>query len=907
MFDLTKDLDRYAGIPPYASEHYGVYQPLLGWNSRLTREWISSEARVIDPRLRRILNGRITPGPTDAADFIATPLQPGSGKSPWRVTVLKDLQSELVAVLRDSVQAFVDSHDGHLPAGEEWNRIVEINALMDPEGVMRIVNDRHRERINARIYAKYEGHPPGTAIEAAMAEHLAVMQYESQIAAALLFYAEGQQPYRPDTLAKLFGVSVAPDLEALFESTDPLANIDPNDGSGVLSPVGFIHLFRQYFFDLGTFLGEPVEHIWLTPGATTEVIEVSTRRTLVERTEENLLESTEKAERSSSVKDELSDAIRAENESSTKLGVSTTNTVTFGVYQGTATASVNADSARKEAREDVHKQSREQSEKLSTEIKRSFKSVFRTVTETTDTRTKRYVLTNPGKDLLNFELRRKMRRVGVQLQDLGTQLCWQVFVDDPGASLGLAELVHYAESPDLASIKEPDPLPYPAPIVTNLTVPIEFRGINTDDNAGALYQWSGQGADGASYGNRMNTDDEDEQDKRIGMGPFTFNVQRPQEDYELKEVRPIGAQSGQIGVVRSIDKGVTAGTGDHPFTVVMHQLQFNNQKQVQLDVEAVFTPTANAITTYNARKKKAQDAYDAEVYRLVRKSYTDSVRDRINASRATASRPSWDLREEERTVVYRELLRRLMQQQGGHDDAQRRLNHVRSEIVRSLFDVDAMLYFVAPEWWVPRLHQTSHAFNADVATNGQVVNLSDENQVRWSDTPHRPDNYSITEQSVPAALGSSLGWLLQHDGDNLRNAFLNSPWVKAIIPIRKGRETAALNWLRAMEGHEHDGWDAAFVASTPEDELLVAEVVADGNPPLLGHVLEKIAERLAKTNSDIVNTLAADKVFESGFDPLDGGFDAGLPANKVFSQWISVLPTDQIVAVEYAPSNPLEV
>jgi hypothetical protein len=54
-----------------------------------------------------------------------------------------------------------------------------------------------------------------------------------------------------------------------------------------------------------------------------------------------------------------------------------------------------------------------------------------------------------------------MRRVGVQLQDLGTQLCWQVFVDDPGSALGLAELVHYAESPDLANLKEPDPLPYP--------------------------------------------------------------------------------------------------------------------------------------------------------------------------------------------------------------------------------------------------------------------------------------------------------------------------------------------------------------------------------------------------------------------------------------------------------------
>ena len=53
--------------------------------------------------------------------------------------------------------------------------------------------------------------------------------------------------------------------------------------------------------------------------------------------------------------------------------------------------------------------------------------------------------------------------------------------------------------------------------------------------------------------------------------------------------------------------------------------------------------------------------------------------------------------------------------------------------------------------------------------------------------------------------------------------------------------------------------------------------------------------------------IAADAVFETGFDPLAGGFDAGLPANQVFSQWISVLPTDQIVAVEYTAAPTLDV
>ena len=62
------------------------------------------------------------------------------------------------------------------------------------------------------------------------------------------------------------------------------------------------------------------------------------------------------------------------------------------------------------------------------------------------------------------------------------------------------------------------------------------------------------------------------------------------------------------------------------------------------------------------------------------------------------------------------------------------------------------------------------------------------------------DNYYITEDSEPAKLGSSLGWLLQLDGDNMRNAFLNAPWVKAVMPIRPGKEEAAINWLKGVEG-----------------------------------------------------------------------------------------------------------
>lgn len=893
MFKLLKDLDteKYQGIPPYASEHYGVYQPLLGWESKLTKKWIE-RGSVLDPRVKRILDGRVWPGPLDVLnddprEFLARPLQPGSGKSPFKVILAKDLNSELLKLVQISVQSFVDNNNGRLPEDGEWNQLIEINNFMDAEhGPLRMVNKIHRDRLFRKVGEK------ATAEKFAVAktEHLALMQYESQIAAFLLFHAEGHPGFLPNELKKLFYVQVAPQLsDILAPPPDPLVDIDPKSKSGALSPVGFIHLYRQYFFDLGTFLGEPVEHIWLAPGTTIELIEVSTRKTIIERSEESSEERTTRSEESTAVKDEISDAVKSENASSTKLGVSTSFTVNYKVFQGTASANFGVESTRKDARETTHKQNREQSEKLSSEIKRSFKSVFKTVTETTDTRSRRYVLQNTSLDLINYELRRKMRRVGVQLQDLGTHLCWQVFIDDAGASLGLSELVHFAESPDLANLKKQD-VPHPDAIKKPYSARIFFEGYNgNDDNgAGADYGDPYERNDGKYVGHRTNTNDEGVEDREVFMGPFTYNFDLPKANYMLSAVNILGPQGNKKAVARpAVFKAATASS----FNLIMDELSFGGSNEILLDVELVFTPGSKAMADYEEAKKDAQAKYDADKQRLLEKSFMESVRQRIKDARNIKSRPSWDLREEERTIVYRKLISRLMQDSWKlpDTDENRRLSHVRSEVIRSIFDVDAMLYFVAPEWWMPRRHKSQYSGKAE-------FHLTDKDLVKWDDIEKRADNYKITEDSAPAKLGSSLGWLLQLDGDNLRNAFLNAPWVKAVIPIRPGREKAALKWLNSIEGHENDGWDKLYVGK--DDPEFIGKTV--------GEVLEIITDRMEKENGDIKNVLEADKVFEHGFDHLAGGFDAGLPANQVFSQWVSVLPTDQIVAAKYEPTNLLE-
>jgi hypothetical protein len=232
-------------------------------------------------------------------------------------------------------------------------------------------------------------------------------------------------------------------------------------------------------------------------------------------------------------------------------------------------------------------------------------------------------------------------------------------------------------------------------------------------------------------------------------------------------------------------------------------------------------------------------------------------------------------------MIYRSLIGKLMRV-GGIDYV-----HVTAELIRSLFDIESMLYFVAPEWWKPR--KVSGSPQSVTASDDEGQPLTPANRVSWggAEATGRP-NYLVTENSAPAPLGSSLGWLIQLDGDNHRNAFLNSPWVKAVIPIRPGREVAAIKWLQA-----------AHVEGTGSLDLPYGGTERDLQGLTIGNALMQMAESLAQSNTDIKNTLETERVFESGFDPLDGGFRASGKPYTVFDQWIEILPTDQVVATEY--------
>ena len=232
--------------------------------------------------------------------------------------------------------------------------------------------------------------------------------------------------------------------------SDPFLEIDPRDGlHGVsVSPLGIVHYFRQYFFELDSFLGSPVGHVWLAPGSTVELVESSTRRGLDREDPRDRDRDTDPDRERRHDEGRTERGSQAGQPRGHQAGLLSDREAVVAIGNLTATGSVNLDKTQAMARESTHKRLREQSEKLSQELRNEVKTTFKTVTESTDVSSRRYVISNESTtDLQNFELRRKMRGVVVQVQDIGTYLCWETFVDDPGRELGLANLVHVGKPP----------------------------------------------------------------------------------------------------------------------------------------------------------------------------------------------------------------------------------------------------------------------------------------------------------------------------------------------------------------------------------------------------------------------------------------------------------------------------
>lgn len=947
---MAQDLySQFVGRLPYASEMLGIYRPMIGWNSQRKRNrLINSYVAGLPGTLRQVIPSFVPDvaiawtDPGFAGDDVAA--KPGSVRDRPQLRA----SSMFSSYLFNGIAEQLDTRFG--PAGperdEDW-RAIDDELIADV--LQGSVVDQWRGDLAKRQREIEEAHEAGLitdrgqALRQTQREFEQALEDESRLGGVLLALVQNE---KFPTLNELFldkkhstSAAVVANQLRLIENriTDPFEQFDPAIGlPGVsVSPIGIVHLFRQYFFEFETFLGTPVSHVWLSPGSTVELIESSTRRTTVERTVSTDFESRTQTETSQKEQDELSEAVKSDNRSDSKLGFSTTATQSWGTGSVTATASLNLDSTQQLAREDIHKRIREQSEKISTDIRNRYQTTFKTVTETTDVSSKRYVLANTTHELINYELRRKMRRVGVQVQDIGTFLCWETFVDEPGAALGLSNLVHIAKPADLAPQPDQNEIPRPPDLDRPFTV---------------TAQW---GYDGAMLVGK--------EGPAVPGGPVVpphfklttasaniqiepgYRIAEQPGDWMYLGVRQIQGDQGQrwgfVGIVRNqqdIEIGVLPydwGSPNPNAPSLRRTPSWDEPVGWTLAGQLKLVPTDDKLAEVALANQKITDAKEAakrKEERDTKTAFYTAVQERVDQASTIRTRKFEDLREEERTVVYRALIRDLMAKNpesdkdnydvaDGEDDARLELRHVYSTVLNSIFDIDKMLYFVAPEWWKPRRHYSQY-FGDSAISMGEA-------EVGWSDNEWRIDNYYITAKSEPARLGSSLGWILQLDGDDNRNRFLNAPWVRAVIPIRPGKEVAAMNWLKkaGVEGIDGLGDDYAEVSERAEITTGLDDAgIPHSDPPTIEDALRYLCLRVSEKHAestevslypdrpgipdeDKVYSTPVDKVYEHGFYPLERSFrfdpreqPADTQTSKNFqciAQWTEILPTDQVVPV----------
>jgi hypothetical protein len=936
MMRKSHDLNPFKNVLPYSSEIFGVYQPLIGWKSRriLTRfhaGLLNDKRKILAQMLRSV---------APVADLeVTTDVRAGLGERAGAATVsVKSIHMGSVRPVVENHESFlIDEIARQLPSAAEpteaaWDQVINEDALdrlLDNE-VKKTITDIQ----NSAAFQRRESRSASTAAavvqqvtrESRIARYLLEMRKAGQMdALTQIFY--GKPKKWTAQLAKVAALMDSLDL------IDPYKDLD----RVTLSPIAIVHLFRQYFFEFDTFLGTPVSHVWLSPGSSVELMEIQTRRTLTEKTFETEVTTTLKTEKETTEQDEISTAVKEDNRDTTSFGFNTS------VHQGwvggsaDASASINLESTQQKARETAHRHMRQQTEKVSSEIRKNYKSTFKTVSEVTDTASKRYVLNNTTDRLINYELRRKMRQVGVQVQDIGTYLCWQTFVDDPGRQLGVSQLVHLAKSPDVGNIPPPESTPSPEAYAmkTQLTIPFKPRGDDTNES---------DMDESYSNGDEVDLDAHEGQPESIDPS-FRFKVRCDKANYEFDAeansvIVDVGPNDMEVKV-----KNIQHSGNEVSFTVYLKHVNFQNQPALTVEATTYWRPEQAYVEKIETQNQQNIDKFNAETEREFKRAFVEAARERLKLASNVVPRKFEDLREEERIVVYRLLIQDMLMKDLPLKD--NRTRHAVAELLNSIFDVDKMLYFTAPEWWRPRLHQSSqllgepetptpmpggspddggggqpmHAFalpaHAAAVLESFVLSplakptvVEPEHVLGWGGEG-RKDNYYITEDSQPAKLGSSLGWLLQLDGDNQRNAFLNAPWVKAVIPIRPGREKAAFNWLQRVQVEGSDGLDAQYSAPAAELEQIPHSGSTVTIRDAILHLCTLVANKhqasmhIGKFPTDEINddnkvsATPVDKVYEHGFYPNQDGFKLLVGEDfEVFDQWIEILPTDQIVPVE---------
>lgn len=525
-----------------------------------------------------------------------------------------------------------------------------------------------------------------------------------------------------------------------------------------LSPVGLAHFYRQLYFYVSEGVGPIEQAFTVAPAETLEIVTESVRRQSHEEVYEHGSETVSETAIESRNTDEVSDKVASMVQRDMSMGMSSSANFSaggsVGVYNVSGSASVglnsNFGSSSQSSSEVARRTLKELTNRAAERITKTFSVRVRDTTDYTTTNIQRRVIKNDTDKPVNYGLRRVFSRIRVKVQRLGPRLVWQLYVSYPGRGLARSRFVHFLES-------------------QTVTVPSDPPAIRSRP-AGGL--------DGGNVSAQLKLDNNKPPNDPMRYY-VTLSIQVPPD----RQIVAVSIESisdmenlGKEDYAPSATGGSRPGTLSNGVYKVDLGVYPGNAESVSVTYQYRYEPSASALQDWQAEYDAAMDKFRqqeaAERQKALEEQFQRS-KQLITEKSRIRSRPSADLRKEERYEILGRMVSHLFKPAGNASPGAPAPLEI--ELFHRYFDLDGMFFYVHPSWWVPRYAGKETGFG-------------------------RPA-YEITAESEPARLGRSLGWMMQLDGDDRRNEFINSPWVRVCLPMRPGREKEAVEWLAAhIEG-----------------------------------------------------------------------------------------------------------
>lgn len=523
----------------------------------------------------------------------------------------------------------------------------------------------------------------------------------------------------------------------------------------MLSPIGVAHFYRQLFFYLSEGVGPIEQAFTISPQETLEVIAETVRRQSHEETFEHGSETVSETATESRNVDEVSDKVASmvERDTSAAMSANTSFQASGGVgvwnFGGSAQigGSTSMSQSSQMARENARRRLKEITKRASERITKTFSMRVTDATEVTSTDFTRRTIENKKDVPVSYGLRRVFNRVRVKVQDLGPMMVWQLYISKPGAGLARSRFVHFSDHEPIASPGEPPALP-----------PRPQGGVDTGTTSTTiLVDYSKPASDPMrAYVKLSITVPPDREITAVSIDSITDLEHLAKED--LAPAPHNGAQ-----------RNATMDTTTHTYSVEIGVLP-GDAYSVQVSFQYTWKPSQAVMDQWQAdvdavRAKFAQQELEAREKAL--REQFERQRTLITEKSKVRPRAAAALRKEERYEVMNRMISHIFRPRGsGLPGAP---SPLEIELFHRYMDVDGIFIYTHPSWWVPRYASGATGFG-------------------------RPE-YEITAESEPAPAGRSLGWAIQIDGDDRRNEFLNSPWVRVCVPMKRGREREAIAWL----------------------------------------------------------------------------------------------------------------